>query len=74
MDEVQSLSNDKNGEMLDGDDEDDTDINGSDLELPSINLNNSWPQPTLLKLALVKNIIDYIKAICLMWRTYYWFF
>ena len=61
--EVQSLSNDENGEMLDGDDEDDTDANDSDLELPSVNLNDPWPQPTLPMLALAKNMIDNIKVV-----------
>ncbi|KIL54552.1 hypothetical protein M378DRAFT_180492 [Amanita muscaria Koide BX008] len=62
LNEGEDSSDDENEEMAVGDDEEGGDDVDEDIELPSVSMDDLWPQPTLPKLALAKDMIENIKA------------
>ncbi|KAM6491201.1 hypothetical protein JOM56_013440 [Amanita muscaria] len=67
FDEYQHSSDDdsENGEMAARNDEEGDDDADENIELPFVGSNDPWPQPTLPKLILAKDMIENIKGACL---------
>ena len=60
-DEEGNSSNDENGGVAGGEDEDVEDDEG--IDLPSVSTDDPWPQPVLPKLSLAKEMIESIKSV-----------
>lgn len=63
LDGHRNSSDDENEEIATGDDEEGRDDEDEDVELPFVSTDNPWPQPTLPKLALAKDMIENIKGV-----------
>ena len=62
LDGHRNSSDDENEEIATGDDEEGRDDEDEDVELPFVSTDDPWPQPTLPKLALAKDMIENIKG------------